>query len=501
FRTALVSPRGVGGSSPARSGLSLHDYARDLAQVIEALAGQPAHAIGHAFGNRVVRCLARDRPELVRSLVLLGAGGLVPPTCDAPAIWRQVVTGRRTDPARVAAIKDGFFASSSDPTPWLDWCTEALASQAEAAQTPLGEWWDGGTAPMLVIQGREDKMAPPDNALDLRARFGERVQLVEIPAAGHALLPEQPQLIAELTLHYLRTLRQLDVAPAAALPENGNPAQPRYALGYGAAMVRYLEARTGGSRARFFLDRVTSGMRILDCGCGPGTITLDLAAAVAPTQVTGIDIEPSQIARARELAEHRNIANVRFEHADVYALPFADGSFEAAFLHTVLMHLRDPVRALREVYRVLTPGGIIGVCDGDWGGDILTPANPILEQSRAITERMLNRRGMSTRLGRHHRALLRDAGFVDVVASASVEAYGSPDANREFAAFNASMAEGYAAAAAATGSPAVAPGVTAQVIAAWQSWAEHPDGLFVRLRCEGLGRRPPATAVFHRLGE
>jgi pimeloyl-ACP methyl ester carboxylesterase/SAM-dependent methyltransferase len=490
FRTALISPRGVGGSSGLRAGLDLHDYARDVAHVIEALDGRPAHLVGHAFGNRVVRCLARDRPELVRSLVLLGAGGLVPPSCDAAQIWRQVVSGGRTDPERVAAIKEGFFAAASDPSPWLDWSTEALASHGEAAQAPLAEWWDGGSAPMLVIQGREDTMAPPENALDLRTRFGERVQLAEIPAAGHALVPEQPQLVAELILQYLRAQPRQEAAPAAAPRVASPPPSPRYALGYSAAMVRYLEARTAASRARFFLDRLGRGMRVLDCGCGPGTLTLDLAAAVAPGLVIGVDVEPGQIARARRLAETRQVTNVQFQVANVYASPFADASFDAAFLHTLLMHLPDPVPALREVYRVLAPGGIIGVCDGDWGCDVHAPAVPILEQTRALTEQLLHRRGMQTRLGRRHRALLREAGFVDVVASATVEAYGSPDANREFAEFNAGMAESLAGTAAAGGDPAVDRDTTARVAAAWRSWGEDPDGLFVRLRCEGLGRRP-----------
>ncbi|TMQ17229.1 MAG: alpha/beta fold hydrolase [Deltaproteobacteria bacterium] len=480
FRAAVISPRGVGGSSGLRAGLDLHDYARDVAHVIEALGG-PAHLVGHAFGNRVVRCLARDRPELVRSLVLLGAGGLVPPACDAPAIWRQVITGERTDPARIAAIQEGFFAAASDPTPWLDWALEALGSHAEAAGTPLAAWWDGGSAPMLVVQGREDRMAPPENALDLRTRFGDRVQLAEVPGAGHALLPEQPQLVAALIVHYLAAQGRVEPAERAT-----SEPSPRYALGYSAPMVRYLAGRSAASRARFFLDRLDRGMRVIDCGCGPGTMTLDLAASVAPGPVIGIDIEASQVARAGELAAQRGIGNVRFQVASVHALPFADGSFDAAFLHTLLMHLADPLSALREAYRVLAPGGFIGVVDGDWGCDVHAPPVPVLEATRPLTEQLLQRRGMQTRLGRRHRALLREAGFVDVVGSASVEAYGSPDANREFAEFNAGMAE----AAGAAANPGVDRELTARVAAAWRSWGEHPDGLFVRLRCEGLGRRP-----------
>src|SRR6185503_5237822 len=108
-------------------------------------------------------------------------------------------------------------------------------------------------------------------------------------------------------------------------------------------------------------------MRVLDVGCGPGTITLGLAQLVAPGEVVGIDLQPSLIERARALAATREQTNARFEIADVYGLPFADECFDAAFGNGVLMHLAEPVRALAQIRRVLRPGGIIGIRDPDFG--------------------------------------------------------------------------------------------------------------------------------------
>ena len=114
-----------------------------------------------------------------------------------------------------------------------------------------------------------------------------------------------------------------------------------------------LGKRTASQDAAFLLPHLRAGMRVLDAGCGPGSITLGLATAVAPGEVVGIDAQPSLVEQARALAVQRSVTNVRFEVADVYDLPFPDGSFDAAFANTVLQHLREPVQALAELIRRL----------------------------------------------------------------------------------------------------------------------------------------------------
>jgi ubiquinone/menaquinone biosynthesis C-methylase UbiE len=154
----------------------------------------------------------------------------------------------------------------------------------------------------------------------------------------------------------------------------------QYTMGYGPAATAIMAMRTAQSHAAFFLPYLKPGMNVLDCGCGPGTITAGFAELVAPGEAVGTEIEASHVAIARENAAQHNIRNVRFETADIYELPFADASFDAVFISAVLGNLREPIRGLREAFRVLKPGGVIGAKEFDHGGDLLYPPDPALEK-------------------------------------------------------------------------------------------------------------------------
>src|ERR1700730_4220237 len=127
-----------------------------------------------------------------------------------------------------------------------------------------------------------------------------------------------------------------------------------------AGHVSFMEQRSADTHAGFFLPQLLSGWCVLDAGCGPGSITLGRARRVAPGVVTGIDFEDSQFAKAREQAKHEGL-NVEFRKASVYQLPFEDESFDAIFSHALFEHLSDPCAALRELRRVLKPGGLIAL--------------------------------------------------------------------------------------------------------------------------------------------
>ncbi|MGN6564257.1 MAG: methyltransferase domain-containing protein, partial [Thermomicrobiales bacterium] len=207
-----------------------------------------------------------------------------------------------------------------------------------------------------------------------------------------------------------------------------------YTHGYSEERRHIHGQRVAEVEAAFLLPHLQPGMRLLDFGCGPGSITVGLARAVAPARVVGIDIATQQVTVAHALAADMDARNLRFAVSSVYDLPFPDASFDAAFSRSVLEHLADPLAALREVRRVLKPGGVIGVRDGDWGGLVLAPPNTLVEEGLALYARLWALNGGNPKRGHEHRALLRAAGFSRIVASAGADAMGTPEAVRQRAA-------------------------------------------------------------------
>ncbi|WP_049814752.1 class I SAM-dependent methyltransferase [Bradyrhizobium sp. WSM2793] len=141
---------------------------------------------------------------------------------------------------------------------------------------------------------------------------------------------------------------------------------------YDSSIVQFQQKR-GGDSAAFFIPFLTPDMILLDAGCGPGTITAALAGFVG--RAVGVDIAPKAIAAANELAVKAGSTNLAFVEADMTALPFEDGSFDAVFFHAVLYHQSRStlMRTLAEARRVLKPGGFVATRDADAGGNILHP--------------------------------------------------------------------------------------------------------------------------------
>jgi ubiquinone/menaquinone biosynthesis C-methylase UbiE len=176
-----------------------------------------------------------------------------------------------------------------------------------------------------------------------------------------------------------------------------------YRPGYSALVMEFKRQHTAETHASFFLPQLQAGWRLLDAGCGPGTITLGLARAVAPGEVIGIDIEDTQFDVARDDARRQGL-NVKFQKASVSALPFPDASFDAVFCHALLEHLIDVRPAIAELRRVLKPGGVIGLRGGDIGG-LLLDSVP-LGTAEAFAANLSN-----PRLGRQLGHLLHQAGI------------------------------------------------------------------------------------------
>lgn len=193
----------------------------------------------------------------------------------------------------------------------------------------------------------------------------------------------------------------------------------RYTHGYTAAPVAAMAARTVAREAAFFIPYLRQGMRVLDCGCGPGTITLGIAEVVSPGVVVGVDIAKSQVLLARENAMKAGARNTRFRVADIYQLPFLNGSFDAVFMHTILEHLAEPRRALKEVLRVLKPGGLAGARHGDLASRISYPPSRAIRSFFRVWQAEWRKNGGDPDFGRKQPALMRSAGFERLVTTSS----------------------------------------------------------------------------------
>jgi ubiquinone/menaquinone biosynthesis C-methylase UbiE len=191
--------------------------------------------------------------------------------------------------------------------------------------------------------------------------------------------------------------------------------------GYAAPPQEIFARRTATTHAAFLLPYLRGGARLLDCGCGPGSITCGFAQIVAPGEVIGIDVDESVLEMARARAVERGLTNLRFEYGNIYELPFPDHSFDAVFANAVLEHLSDPVGALREMRRVLKPGGVIGIRDVDFDGNLLAPTEPPLQQTLELWERLITYKGGNPTIGKHLHRLLLEVGFCRLQASASYE--------------------------------------------------------------------------------
>lgn len=212
LQTIAINLRGVGKSSGSLDGVTVRDLAADVAGVIETLDCGPAHLVGHAFGNRVARCLAVDRPSLVRSVTLLAAGGLIGPATPLGTALGAATEVKMNGSDCVTVYGARWLSPASDPKVLAHvecWPAVHVAHLATGKGVPLEQWWDAGTAPLLVIQGLDDIAAPPGNGHALREKHGKRVRLVDLPRAGHFMLLEQPEAVTRAVAEFIEAQERL----------------------------------------------------------------------------------------------------------------------------------------------------------------------------------------------------------------------------------------------------------------------------------------------------
>lgn len=248
-----------------------------------------------------------------------------------------------------------------------------------------------------------------------------------------------------------------------------------YTHGHHASVVRSHSWRTASNSIGFLLPHLKPDMRILDIGCGPGTITVDLASYVPSGQVTGLERAGGVLEQARALAKEKGVGNVDFVEGDANDLPYEEGSFDVVFCHQVLQHVGDPVGMLREMKRVTKSGGIVAAREADYGVFVWYPELPGIKEWQGLYDRVARYNGGEPNAGRVLHVWAKRAGLVDVKCSCTMWCYASRE---EVEWWSGSWVE--RALYSSFASTALEGGLAGRedlerISRAWREWGEHED--------------------------
>ncbi len=262
-----------------------------------------------------------------------------------------------------------------------------------------------------------------------------------------------------------------------------------YTVGHKEGPLAQMRSRTAERCCAFFREHIRPDSRILDCGCGPGSITVGLAQWAPDGETVGIDIGAEQLDGARALARDLSVENVTFRQGDIFALPFEDGSFDVVFSQTVLFHLPDRERAVAEIKRVLRPGGLVGLRDAVLTSTFLWPEEPLVRELLSMGTLGAQRSGGNPAVGLELGTLLHATGFEDVFFTLSFHQAEQPEERAQFLSLFAGAIEGDLTALAVREGWSTAERL-ADGAAMLRDLANTPGSIFAVPFGQAIGRKP-----------
>ncbi|MHB8220134.1 MAG: methyltransferase domain-containing protein [Acidimicrobiales bacterium] len=262
-----------------------------------------------------------------------------------------------------------------------------------------------------------------------------------------------------------------------------------YTHGHHESVLRSHAWRNLANSASYLAGSLLPGMSLLDVGCGPGTITAELAERLAPGTVVGLDASFEVLGRVRTGADGPHVTNLTLACADAYQLPIAEQSFDVVHAHQVLQHLSRPVDALREMHRVLRPEGILAVRDADYGSFVWAPTDRILDRWLELYLAVTARNGAVACAGRHLPAWVHAAGFRSLVTTTSTWTFAEPDQRQWWGELWADRTVHSSFGLQARRYGFADDAELAGIADAWRRWAAAPQGFFALLHGEVLATR------------
>ncbi len=259
-----------------------------------------------------------------------------------------------------------------------------------------------------------------------------------------------------------------------------------YTHGHHASVLRSHSWRTALNSATYLLPHLKTGMKILDIGCGPGTITVDLAGYVPQGHITGLERVGDVLTQARALAKEKGVTNIDFVEGDANALDYPDGTFDVVVCHQVLQHVQDPVGILKEMKRVAKIGGIVAARDSDYGSFVWYPDVDGMEDWRSLYRKVAAANGGEPNAGRMVHVWARKAGFLvgDIKSSSSTWCYSTREEIAWWSGLWAERTVASSFAKTAIDGKLATNADLEKIAEVWRKWGEQEDALFSVLHGE-----------------